>query len=420
MLRSSRNNTPAQSLEAALGPSCSNHNQSAASDSGDSDFVVDHDADLSADFLDIVNLTIQYRIPTVHTISTGASSDSEKESPRFTLGDGVTCLVSTHELTHDVGEGPSQIKSGTVVALKQYADLTNLEPIEGDTPVCNDLAPYSFLSQEIRVLCHDQLRRNENITRLLFLGYSMTTAIPLLGLELAEHATLDFVLRCPGHGPSIIDRANLTLDIALGLHSLHSCGIAHGDLKLDNLLVFSHPQRRIIAKLADFGGSCFLAPDGLQNQTSHPRHHTELWDSPEMLAGDVHIDWPKADTYSFGLIVASLWMRTSIYQPLALDPKFSACILERLVQQQFFTGSLWLEALKLWKLRSDSAENSVVSEVSKLLEWTLEREATALPIVLPLVSATLKTLPSERSSIEQALHYMLENKACPQVEERLR
>ncbi|KAK0712620.1 kinase-like domain-containing protein [Lasiosphaeria miniovina] len=149
--------------------------------------------------------------------------------------------------------------------------------------------------------------------------------MPILGLELAEHGSLDFVLRCLGPGPSVADREHLTVDMALGLRALHSCGIAHGDLKCESMLVFLHPTRRIVAKLADFGGSVLVA-----DATARPRHHTELWDSPESLLGDENIDWTLADVYAFGLVPASLWMRTSTNQGLALDPAVSIWCLERL------------------------------------------------------------------------------------------
>ncbi|EXM13913.1 hypothetical protein FOTG_17649 [Fusarium oxysporum f. sp. vasinfectum 25433] len=44
-------------------------------------------------------------------------------------------------------------------------------------------------------------------------------------------------------------------DIAEGLKSLHDCGIVHGDVKLENVLVFPGLDRKHIAKLSDFGHS---------------------------------------------------------------------------------------------------------------------------------------------------------------------
>jgi hypothetical protein len=123
MLRSSRNNTPAQSLEAAPAPSGSNTDQTVSASGDDSDVVRAVPAGIDA------------------------SNGSEDESQSFTLGDGVTCLVSTHQLADDVGSGPSQIESGTIVALKQYTGPNTLESTGSGASVSDDIASYSFLAQ---------------------------------------------------------------------------------------------------------------------------------------------------------------------------------------------------------------------------------------------------------------------------------
>ena len=43
--------------------------------------------------------------------------------------------------------------------------------------------------------------------------------------------------------------------MAAGLEALHACEIVHGDFKLDNVLIFKHPDRGFLAKLSNFSHS---------------------------------------------------------------------------------------------------------------------------------------------------------------------
>lgn len=77
---------------------------------------------------------------------------------------------------------------------------------------------------------------------------------PYLILEFADCGTLQqFSSR-----PEIVETGrDLALDVVSGLEFLHENGIAHGDLKLENVLVFTHPERRFTAKISDFSHSIF-------------------------------------------------------------------------------------------------------------------------------------------------------------------
>ena len=69
-------------------------------------------------------------------------------------------------------------------------------------------------------------------------------------------------------------------DMTSALHYLHSIGVCHGDVKLENFILFWDAQRgRFCARLADFGLSYFSAPGKLTLVTSL----TPLYGSPEML-----------------------------------------------------------------------------------------------------------------------------------------
>ncbi|KAF9768855.1 hypothetical protein IL306_013791 [Fusarium sp. DS 682] len=102
---------------------------------------------------------------------------------------------------------------------------------------------------------------------------------------------------------SVERKTNLTLDIARGLHVLHSIGLAHGDVKPGNVILCKHPSRDIVAKISDFSG---VAPASTYASTRFTTG-TIAWQPPEAFLGEKDIDWQLVDTYSFGMVTATIW-----------------------------------------------------------------------------------------------------------------
>jgi serine/threonine protein kinase len=75
--------------------------------------------------------------------------------------------------------------------------------------------------------------------------------------------------------------------------------VIHGDLKPDNVLIFKTEEDKLIAKVIDFGFSCFGATD--EDLVELP--FTEKWSAPEWDGGEFPI-WQakKADIYTFTLV----------------------------------------------------------------------------------------------------------------------
>lgn len=111
--------------------------------------------------------------------------------------------------------------------------------------------------REILIMCHPPLAHHPNIISLLGYGWSVERQrlSPFVSLEFASGGSLrDFMKE---RTRSIQAKLILMGDIGAGLMALHKCGIVHGDLKAENVVVFSTLDRpsMSIAKVSDFGHS---------------------------------------------------------------------------------------------------------------------------------------------------------------------
>ncbi|KAF2202011.1 kinase-like protein [Delitschia confertaspora ATCC 74209] len=81
------------------------------------------------------------------------------------------------------------------------------------------------------------LARHKNILKIFGYGWNIERGgvIPFLVTEFAAEGTLRAFLK--NNSVSVHEKLLFCRDVAQGLHFLHVAGIAHGDLKLDNVLV---------------------------------------------------------------------------------------------------------------------------------------------------------------------------------------
>jgi serine/threonine protein kinase len=112
-------------------------------------------------------------------------------------------------------------------------------------------------------------------------------------------------------------RTALCLDVLQGLHALHACDIVHGDIKLENMLVFKGPEGHPQAKVADFGSAIVLNDaDGDLTYLGTP-----LYNPPEVRALEdrqlgAYVEKDQAlacDVYAFGLLVWETCLDASRY-----------------------------------------------------------------------------------------------------------
>ena len=158
---------------------------------------------------------------------------------------------------------------------------------------------------EYRALSHSPIRQHPNIVDILDLGWETDpehweVKWPVLILEYADQGTMTAFLARSKLSPET--RTKLCLDIARGLTVLHESGIIHGDLKMDNILIFTNAGmsacsiNMYTAKLADFGTS-LVELDGKKSPS-----FTKPWNAPECFEELEYVGLQKFDIYSFGLL----------------------------------------------------------------------------------------------------------------------
>ncbi|KAK8119665.1 ankyrin repeat protein [Apiospora kogelbergensis] len=174
-----------------------------------------------------------------------------------------------------------------------------------------------MVEREVRALCHAKVREHQNIVKLKAWAFDYTmetpeTLIPVLFMEEAKCTLLKFLQHPHEFDIDRLDyhiRYSLCLDIASGLRRLFECGIVHGDLKPDNILMF-YGNNQWVAKISDFGLSIF--PDSEGHITYSMFKSTVGWKPPEVVDPPLSSEsLPehalfKCDSYSYGLLALSI------------------------------------------------------------------------------------------------------------------
>jgi len=171
---------------------------------------------------------------------------------------------------------------------------------------------------EVMALCRPLLRSHRNIVKLLAWGLdydpkpSGQFVSPISPILIVEYANCSMRQLLARDVPvPVLVRQKLCFDVCNAVSALHQCGIVHGDIKTDNILIFpaEKAERHCVAKLSDFG----LSVAEEQVKSSHPRSYrglgTEGWQAPELTrVGNVVSveDLPKCDLYSLGLVIWSV------------------------------------------------------------------------------------------------------------------
>ncbi|GMH54478.1 hypothetical protein TrRE_jg7429, partial [Triparma retinervis] len=109
-------------------------------------------------------------------------------------------------------------------------------------------------------------------------------------LDIARAGLVDF-----GFGA----QSNMLLDVSYGIRYLHNKLFIHGDFKSPNVLI----DREGTGKVADFGGSQSSSMSSSMSAQKGSGIGTYGWAAPEVIKDGIKALGPKADVYSFGIVV---------------------------------------------------------------------------------------------------------------------
>jgi serine/threonine protein kinase len=221
------------------------------------------------------------------------------------LGRGAVSHVSTvaSRFTHPSRLIHTQVQeSNRLVVIKKAANRI-WSTVTGDV---NRSAIHSFIT-EVRILSAPALRSHRNIVQILGIHwdcFDIECPQPLILLEKADYNLQMFQDAHPQL--PFESKRTIALDIAEGLTALHSNGIIHGDVKVENILVML-PD--LTAKLADFSHSIFDT-----GETRRLVGGTELYAAPEWILPAPTYMLRQSDVYSYGIMFSNLMAGFDILQ----------------------------------------------------------------------------------------------------------
>lgn len=296
------------------------------------------------------------------TLESNLSWNTKLSRTRVSTVDGLACTESSDAAVQNL-EGVLRMVKRLKLRQCQFSEIEELAPKvgEGETFIVDKcrlggkvvavkhikLGDYNVdqrafrrrlqsVVREISIMHHQPLAQHPHILQLLGYGWKQeaSSLLPYIVVEYGIGGDLRSYLQ---------DRPQSSLkakiihcgDVACGLMALHQCGIVHGDLKLNNVIVFESWDRPsgTIAKLCDFGHSILLA---VENPNELRYVGTTLYNAPEV-AKQKHtpIEWEnlhKCDIWAYGLLVWEILADGEIYfkRKWRHDPNFARTTKEAL------------------------------------------------------------------------------------------
>lgn len=251
-------------------------------------------------FLHLVSLIFEHDIPILFP-------GSERPRNAYALiGAGGSFLVFKEERTmKDSIIRPEQIRSledkMVLKRTRQYDD--RLYPqIDGSR------SRYISIMSELQILLDPAVQAHENIIDLHGLTWDFEpeddgsySVWPVIGLEAAECSMQSLMYEYNESEAPLSTRVGYCYNVAVALEFLHARGVAHCDVKSENVLVCVTQRSGSVGKLSDFGSAILgvnedtFAPNGVAG--------TPPWNAPEYRQPLRGLDIFKVDVYSFGMLL---------------------------------------------------------------------------------------------------------------------
>lgn len=168
---------------------------------------------------------------------------------------------------------------------------------------------------ELRIMHHGPLRDHPNILSLVGYGWNVGGGSILSYILVdfcADRNLRQYLLQ---RDVSSIHKECLIANVATGIHALHLAGVIHGDVKLDNVLVFDTPSAPI-AKICDFGHSIVIGLDSDVHRAVLFRG-TNRYNPPEVFRQleqrIPRTQLTRCDIWAFGLLAWEVLLNGTYY-----------------------------------------------------------------------------------------------------------
>ncbi|KAM0252319.1 hypothetical protein ACHAQJ_007812 [Trichoderma viride] len=214
-----------------------------------------------------------------------------------------------------IGEGETYIVERCVVAGQVLAvkHLKTSSALDDDT----SRRRLRAVILELQIMRHRPLRNHPNFPFAFGYGWNMNDnqIMPYILVQYAPKGTLRQHLKSMASRASRQDVQILAGDVASALSALHKCGIVHGDVKLDNVLVVHSWDRpsQVLAKVTDFGHALVVNDRSSKHGGTLRYGGTFMYNAPEVHDQDIfpiyRAAMPQCDIWAFGLLVWELCLQ---------------------------------------------------------------------------------------------------------------
>lgn len=200
-------------------------------------------------------------------------------------------------------------RNGVLVAVKQSRALSIIGPGSVAEAEAFD-RHFRQLTLEVQILAHERVRKHPHIVNILGLCAEESPSSLSLSivLEYASLGTLKALFDDQAYEIVVSQRLGLAKQVGKALRALHEIGVCHGDVKLENVLVFESGDS-LSAKISDLGQAVVLSGRDRAARVDRP-WGTPLLRAPEVRNGhslsevEFNIDGAIAtDVFSFGLLI---------------------------------------------------------------------------------------------------------------------